>query len=83
MVDDPKIAIVIDDFGGADTTGVKEMFSINCPMTFAVMPNLPHSEEHASEAVAAGYQVIYICRSHVYQGATGWRYSLVMGITLQ
>ncbi|OPX90296.1 MAG: Divergent polysaccharide deacetylase [Pelotomaculum sp. PtaB.Bin104] len=54
----PKIAIVIDDFGGADTTSVDEMLSINCPITVAVMPNLPNSREHALRASTAGFQVI-------------------------
>lgn len=71
-VGSPKVAIVIDDFGGADTTGVKEMFSIKCPLTFAVMPNLPHSREHASEAVAAGYQVILHLPMEPMRGKADW-----------
>lgn len=68
----PKIAIVIDDFGIADTTGVEEMFSINCPMTFAVMPNLPYSREHASRSVAAGYQVILHLPMEPIWGKANW-----------
>lgn len=54
----PKVALVIDDLGGPDTTGVQEVLSIKSPLTAAVMPNLPHSRDHAYMATAAGHQVI-------------------------
>ena len=36
----PMMAIVIDDFGGYDRSGVKNMLSIDAPLTCAIMPNL-------------------------------------------
>lgn len=68
----PKIAIVIDDFGGADTTGVDEMLSIKCPLTVAVMPNLPNSREHALRAATAGFQVILHLPMEPVNGKSSW-----------
>lgn len=68
----PKIAIVIDDFGSTDTTGVNEMLSIECPITVAVMPNLPNSREHAFRATKAGFQVILHLPMEPVIGKSSW-----------
>lgn len=72
QADTPKIAIVIDDFGGEDTTGVNEMLSIKCPITVAVMPNLPNSREHALRATTAGFQVILHLPMEPVNGKSSW-----------
>ncbi len=68
----PKIAIVIDDFGGEDITGVNETLSIKCPITVAVMPNLPNSRVHASRAAEAGFQVILHLPMEPVNGKSSW-----------
>lgn len=54
----PVLAIVIDDFGGADTHGVAEFMAMDKPITMAVMPNLVHSVEHSEQAHKRGHEVI-------------------------
>ena len=56
-VDQPMLAIVIDDFG-EDRQGVDQMLSITEPLTCAIMPNLTHSKEDAEHAHKNGHEVI-------------------------
>lgn len=54
----PLMAIIIDDFGGYDQSGVETMLSIDAPLTCAVMPNLDHSEDNSEKALASNKEVI-------------------------
>lgn len=54
----PKMAIVIDDFGSFDQSGV-ELLS-KCPekLTCAVIPNVDNTEKSASEFASLGHEII-------------------------
>lgn len=52
-----KLAIIIDDFG-QQRRGVKEMLSLDCKLTAAIMPFLEYSEEDAVFAAEHGKEVI-------------------------
>jgi len=54
----PMLAIVIDDFGGYDESGLDSMLSINVPLTCAVMPNMENSLIHAEKAHLSNKEVI-------------------------
>ena len=54
----PMLAIVIDDFGGYDQSGVEAMLAIDAPLTCAVMPNLENSTANSEAASKAGKEVI-------------------------
>lgn len=56
-VQDPKLAIIIDDFG-KNRKGVSEMMSIKRPLTFAVMPFLDYSGQDAVSAHDKGFEII-------------------------
>ncbi|MDA8235626.1 MAG: divergent polysaccharide deacetylase family protein [Clostridia bacterium] len=66
-----RVAIVIDDFGG-DVPGVKEMFEINYPLTFAVMPHLEFSRSQAERAHKEGFQVILHLPMEPGRGKGSW-----------
>ena len=53
----PKLAFVIDD-GGHRWEAAEGFLELQVPMTFAVLPYLPKTSEHAARAAAAGYEVI-------------------------
>lgn len=53
----PKVAVVIDDCG-YDLALMKRFARLRIPITFAVIPHLPHSEASAVEAWSAGKEVI-------------------------
>ena len=53
----PKVAIVIDDFG-YNMNNVDHIFAIKKAVTFSVLPNLPYSKRIASLAASNGYEVI-------------------------
>lgn len=55
--ENPKLAIVIDDFG-EDRVGVEEMLSLPCKLTIAVMPGLEYSKEDSEHAHELGHEVI-------------------------
>ncbi len=52
-----KLAIIIDDFG-MQRKGVKEMLTLDCKLTAAIMPFLEYSEEDAILAAENGKEVI-------------------------
>ena len=52
-----KVAIVIDDFG-YNTNNLAVFYDIREPLTFSVLPNLPHSRDVADSAKSHGYEVI-------------------------
>ena len=54
----PMLAIVIDDFGSFDRSGVKTMLSIEAPLTCAIMPNLDYSTEDMENALKSGKEII-------------------------
>ncbi|AEG61449.1 divergent polysaccharide deacetylase family protein [Desulforamulus ruminis] len=68
----PVMAIVIDDFGGADTHGVKEFMAMDIPITMAVMPNLSHSVEQSREAHQRGHEVILHQPMEPVKGKASW-----------
>ena len=53
-----QIAIVIDDFGGYERAGVKELLDSNINITCAIMPFVDHTEEDYNEAVRTGKEII-------------------------
>ncbi|MFA5256146.1 MAG: divergent polysaccharide deacetylase family protein [Candidatus Omnitrophota bacterium] len=53
----PKVAIVIDDFG-YNMNNIDRLFAIKRAVTFSVLPNLPYSKKIASLASSKGYEVI-------------------------
>lgn len=54
----PKMAIIIDDFGGYDQSGVETMLKVDAPLTCAVMPNLENSEKNSQQILDSGKEVI-------------------------
>lgn len=54
----PKMAIIIDDFGGFDQSGVETMLKVDAPLTCAVMPNLENSEKNSNQILESGKEVI-------------------------
>lgn len=53
----PMVAIIIDDMG-ANMAEAESLLAMNIPVTFAVIPGLPHGREVASAAHAKGYDVM-------------------------
>lgn len=68
----PVLAIVIDDFGGADIHGVEELLSLDRPITAAVMPNLVHSIDHSLLAHQNGHEVIMHQPMQPVKGKLSW-----------
>ncbi|MEG6523582.1 divergent polysaccharide deacetylase family protein [Desulfotomaculum sp. 1211_IL3151] len=68
----PILAIVIDDFGGADSHGVTELLALDRPITAAVMPNLINSIAHAEEAHRLGHEVILHQPMEPMHGKASW-----------
>ena len=56
----PMLAIVIDDFGGADTHGVAQFMELKQPITVAVMPKLVNSKAQQEEANTIDHAVILL-----------------------
>ncbi|MDQ0350367.1 polysaccharide deacetylase 2 family uncharacterized protein YibQ [Alkalibacillus filiformis] len=52
-----KVAIIIDDFGHG-LEGTEEILSLDIPLTVAVMPFGPHTQEEAIMAYENGHEVI-------------------------
>ncbi|WP_165608409.1 divergent polysaccharide deacetylase family protein [Desulfoscipio geothermicus] len=67
-----KVAIVIDDLGQRNPEGLKEMISIDRPMTFAVMPNPEYSSRQAVQAAKRGYEVIVHLPMQPVKGKAKW-----------
>lgn len=53
----PRVAIVIDDMG-QDMARLKDLVALNAPITVAVLPNLIHSKQTATEAHQRGLEVL-------------------------
>ena len=54
----PMLAIIIDDFGGYDQSGVETMLSIDAPLTCAVIPHVDNTENNTKRALESGKEVI-------------------------
>lgn len=54
----PKLAIIIDDFGGWSRDGVEEMLKLPAPITCAIMPCLDNTESDCEKAHEAGKEII-------------------------
>ena len=54
----PMMAIVIDDFGSFDQSGVEKMLSVNVPLTCACIPYVDNTETNISKIVSAGHELI-------------------------
>lgn len=72
-VKDPKkvLAIVIDDFGN-DMDGTEEILELPIPLTVAVMPFLPTTEQDAKLAHAKGHEVIVHVPMEPKHGKKSW-----------
>lgn len=57
-IEHPKLAIIIDDFGGWSRDGVEEMLAIPAPITCAVMPCLDNTERDCKMAHDSGKEII-------------------------
>jgi uncharacterized protein len=53
----PQVAIVIDDLGG-ENHAFQQLLQLNLPLTFSILPFLPHSKTIAMEAHRKGREVI-------------------------
>lgn len=71
-ISQPVLAIVIDDFGGADTHGVAELMEMNKPITVAVMPNLINSKKQSEAAYKKGFEVILHQPMEPISGKASW-----------
>ena len=66
-----KIAIVIDDFGNGGE-GTEEMLNLDIPITAAVMPFAPYSEEESKKAIEKGKEVIIHMPMEPEHGKPHW-----------
>ena len=55
---EPMLAIIIDDFGSYDQSGVETMLSIDAPITCAIMPNVDNTTTNVEQAKKAGKEII-------------------------
>ena len=53
----PRLALIIDDIG-ASLSHAKPFLDLNVPMTFAILPRLPKSEESASIIHSEGHEIM-------------------------
>ncbi|MCR6546638.1 divergent polysaccharide deacetylase family protein [Dehalobacterium formicoaceticum] len=67
-----KVAIVIDDFGQFNQSGIEEMMSIRKPLTFAVMPNLEFSQIAANKGAKSGFEIIVHLPMEPKKGKSSW-----------
>jgi len=67
-----RVAIVIDDFGQHNTSGVREILSLGIPVTCAVMPNLENTRSQAEDASKMGHQVIVHLPLEPIRGKKSW-----------
>lgn len=65
------LAIVIDDFGN-DMKGTEEMLELPIPLTVAVMPFLPTTQDDAKLAYAKGHEVIIHIPMEPKRGKKSW-----------
>ena len=53
-----KMAIVIDDFGSFDQSGVEKLLKVNVPLTCAILPNVDYSTQNYNAVVSSGHEPI-------------------------
>ena len=64
----PLMAIVIDDFGSYDQSGVEKILSASVPITCAVMPNVDNTKDNIEKIKASGRHELILhmpMQSHV------------------
>lgn len=54
----PKMAIVIDDFGSYDQSGVETLSKCKEPLTCAVLPNVDNTEANIKQFASLGHEII-------------------------
>lgn len=54
----PRMAIVIDDFGSYDESGVETMLSVSKPLTYAVIPLVDNTEKHLKQISTTKHEII-------------------------
>lgn len=54
----PRIALVFDDLGYTTEGLVRELLDLGVPLTFAVLPGLPHTADFVRAARARGHEII-------------------------
>jgi polysaccharide deacetylase 2 family uncharacterized protein YibQ len=54
----PRIAIVIDDIGYANSTVVRDILTLDVPLSVSILPGTPHGPSLARRAAAAGREVL-------------------------
>lgn len=54
----PRIAILIDDLGHANSSTVAGVLALDIPLTVSVLPGTPHGQTVAREAAAAGREIL-------------------------
>lgn len=70
-IEELKVAIIIDDFGG-NVKGVNDFLEANIPITVAVMPFLDQSKQQAELAHELGLEVIIHLPLQPKRGKTSW-----------
>ncbi|MBQ8425773.1 MAG: divergent polysaccharide deacetylase family protein [Clostridia bacterium] len=53
-----KMAIVIDDFGSYDQSGVQTLLNCPCTLTCAVLPNVDYTEQNIKDFSDKGHEII-------------------------
>lgn len=53
-----KMAIVIDDFGSYDQSGVEKLLKVNVPLTCAILPNVDNSLSNYKDIIENGHEPI-------------------------
>jgi polysaccharide deacetylase 2 family uncharacterized protein YibQ len=66
-----KVAIIIDDLGNG-LKGTEEIFSIQSPLTVAIMPFLKTSKQDAIRAHKAGFEVLLHIPMEPVRGKKSW-----------
>uniref|UniRef100_A0A832A1W7 Divergent polysaccharide deacetylase family protein n=1 Tax=Desulfacinum infernum TaxID=35837 RepID=A0A832A1W7_9BACT len=79
-----RVALVIDDFGH-DVKIARKFIHLPLPMTFSVLPHLPHTEEVAALAAAHGHEVMLHMpmEPHGYPKTDPGRGALLVAMTPQ
>jgi len=54
----PKIAIVVDDFGYADSKDTRSIIELDYPITVSILPHCPHTTTMAAAARRAGKEIL-------------------------
>lgn len=57
VITPPRVVIIIDDLGGSFKSA-RALMDLGHPITFSILPRLPHSKRIAEEAHLKGYEVL-------------------------